>query len=184
MLHFRKLSPMYLVIDLNLDQVKSMLPRDLRKELLDECWPIDLFTTGGLSSCVRVSPMRCPLQGRLQTQEFLLLGPVSLHGLRPANVSRKLARHRSLSAGQSNKALSHGHSWSRLAQHAGQRQLGTRLAHLRRLRSLADPTSPSALPGRRVQPGFAAHCLHLACPHPPPPPPPLSLALLSYLQRN
>src|SRR5260370_4229963 len=70
MLHFRKLSPMYLVIDLNLDQVKSMLPRDLRKELLDECWPIDLFTTGGLSSCVRVSPMRCPLQGRTVAQLY------------------------------------------------------------------------------------------------------------------
>src|SRR6266849_2861531 len=184
MLHFRKLSPMYFVIDLNLDQVKSMLPRDLRKELLDECWPIDLFTTGGLSSCVRVSPMRCPLQGRLQTQEFLLLGPVSLHGLRPANISRKLARHRSLSAGQSNKALSHGHSWSRLAQHAGQRQLGTRLAHLRRLRSLADPTSPSALPGRRVQPGFAANCLRPGCHDHRSVPVAVSLGLLSQTERG
>src|SRR2546425_4123291 len=101
-LNFMKLSPMYVVIDLNSERVKAMLPRVSRKELLDECWPIDLFTTNGLSSCSRVSPMRCALPGRLQTQELFLLGPVSLHGLRPANVPRKLARYRSLSACQSN----------------------------------------------------------------------------------
>src|SRR6266849_1934804 len=179
LLHFRKLSPMYLVIDLNLEQVKSMLPRVLRKELLDECWPIDLFTTGGLSSYVRVPPMRCALQGRLQTQEFLLLGPVSLHGLRPANVPRKLARHRSLSAGQPNQALSHGHSRSRLAQHAGQRQLGTGLAHLRRLRALADPPSTSALSRRRFQSGVRADCLRARFHHHRPLPLVVSLGLLS-----
>src|SRR6266404_1393478 len=109
-LHFRKLGPMNVVIDLNSARDKAMLPRLLRKELIDECWPIDLCTTDGLSPCSRVSPMRSPLQRRLQTQELLLLGPVSLHGLCPANVPRKLARHRSLSACQPNQALPHGHS--------------------------------------------------------------------------
>src|SRR5712691_7182404 len=109
LLHFRKLSPMYVVIDLNSERIKSMLPRCLRKELLDECWPIDLLTTNGLSSCSRVSQVRCALPGRLQTQELLLLGPISLYGLRPANVPRKFARHRSLSAGQPSQALPHGH---------------------------------------------------------------------------
>src|SRR6266699_6721755 len=109
---------MKFVIDLNSERVKSMLPRPLRKELLDECWSIDLLTTNGLSSCSRVSPMRYALPGRLQTQELFLLGPVSLHGLRPADVPRKLARYRSLSAGQPNQALSHGYSRPRLAQHA------------------------------------------------------------------
>src|SRR5437773_7627310 len=152
LLQLSKLSPMNIEIDLNSERVKSMLPRLLRKELLDECWPIDFFTINGLSSCSRVSPMRSSLHRRLQTQELFLLGPVSVHGLRPANVSRKLAGYRSLSAGQPNQALSHGHPRPRLSQHAGQRQLGPRLAHLRRLRSLADSTGTSALPGRRVQP--------------------------------
>src|SRR5712692_1703310 len=98
LLHFRKLGPMYVTIDLNSERVKSMLPQVLRKELLDECWPIDLFTTDGLSSHVRVSSLRRTLQGRLQTQELLLLGPVSVHGLRAANLSREPARHRSLPA--------------------------------------------------------------------------------------
>src|SRR6266567_1106105 len=150
---------MDVVIDLNSERVKLMLPRLLRKELLDECWPIDLFTTDGLSSRSRVSPMRCALPGRLQTQELFLLGPVSLHGLCPANLPRELARYRSLSACQSNEALSHGHPQPRLPQHAGKRQLGTRLAHLRRLRSLADPTSTSALSPRRFQSGVGADCL-------------------------
>ena len=34
-MHFSKLSPMRVVIDLNSEQVKAMLPRLLRKELLD-----------------------------------------------------------------------------------------------------------------------------------------------------
>src|SRR6266566_9805914 len=150
---------MKFVIDFNSERVKSMLPRSLRKELLDECRPIDLFTTNGLSSCSRVSAMRCTLPGRLQTQELFLLGPVSLHGLRPADVPRKLARYRSLSACQSNEALSHGHPRPRLAQHPSERKLGTRLAHLRRLRPLADQTSASAIPRRRLRPGVTANCL-------------------------
>ena len=40
---------------------------------------------------------------RLQTQEFFVLGPVSLHGLCATNVSRKSARHRSLSSRQQTK---------------------------------------------------------------------------------
>src|SRR5947207_14224106 len=99
LLQLSKLSPMNIEIDLNSERVKSMLPRLLRKELLDECWPIDFFTINGLSSCSRVSPMRSSLHRLLQTQELFLLVPVSVHGLRPANVSRKLAGYRRLSAG-------------------------------------------------------------------------------------
>src|SRR6266446_6593045 len=163
LLQLSKLRPMNVVIDLKSKRVRPMLPRLMRKERADEYWQIDLLTINGLSSCSRVSPMRSSLHRRLQTQELFLLGPVSMHGLRPANVSRKLAGYRSLSAGQPNQALSHGHPRPRLSQHAGQRQLGTRLAHLRRLRSLADPTGTSALPGRRVQPGAAANCLRARC---------------------
>src|SRR5713101_7464678 len=108
---------MKFVIDLNSEAVKPMLPRLLRKEWTDECWQIDLLTTDGLSSFIRVSPMRRTLPGQLQAQEFLLLGPVSLHGLRTANLSREPARHRSLSARESNQALSPGHPRSRFAQH-------------------------------------------------------------------
>src|SRR5713226_7850204 len=170
---------MRVVIDLNSEPVKAMLPRVLRKELLDECWPIDLFTTDGLSSSSRVSPMRCALQRRLQAQDLFVLGPISLHGVRPANVPRKFARHRSLSASQPNQALSHGHPGSSLAQHTGQRQLGPGLAHLRRLRSLADQPSTGALSRRRIQSGVAADCLRARFHYHRPLPLVVSLGLLS-----
>src|SRR6266545_256686 len=169
--------------DLNSKAVKPMLPQPMRKEMADEWLQIDLLTTNGLSLLDSVSGMRRPLQGRLQTQELLLLGPVSLHGFRPANLPRKFARHRSLSARQPNQALPHGHSWSRLAQHPGQRQLGTRLAHLRRLRALADPSSTSALSRRRVQSGVAANCLCARRDHYRFVPVAVSLGLLSQTQR-
>src|SRR4030095_7119991 len=145
--------------DLNSKSAKSMLPQLVRKEMADEWWQIDLFTTDGLSTLDPVPRMRGPLPGRLQTQELLLLGPVSLHGFRPTNLPRKLARYRSLSTCQPDQALSYGHSRSRLAQHPGQRQLGPGLAHLCRLRSSAYQAGQRALPPRRVQPGLAANCL-------------------------
>src|SRR6185503_10037627 len=116
--------------DLKSKSAKSLLPQLLRKEMADEWWQIDLFTTDGLSTLGPVPRMRCPLPRRLQTQKLFVLGPVSMHGVRPAYVPRKFARHRGLSARQPNQALSHGHSRSGLAQHPGQRQLGTGLAHL------------------------------------------------------
>src|SRR6267143_1523508 len=152
-------------IDLNSRPGKPMLPRLMRKEMADECWQIDLLTTNGLSSCVRISAVRRTLSGRLQAQEFLLLGPVSLHGLCPTNLSRKFARYRSLSARQSNQALPHGNPWSCLTQYIGECQLSARLAYLFRLRSSADQTSPRALSARRLQPGLAANGLRPRCHH-------------------
>src|SRR5437867_1148832 len=156
---------MKFVIDLNSERVKPMLPRPLRKERADECWQIDLLTTDGLSSDVRVSPMRRTLSRQLQTPELLLLGPVSVHGLRAANLSREPARHRGLSARESNQALSLGHSRSRFAQHSGQRQLGARLAYLRRLCPIADQDGAGALPQRRLRPGVGANGLRARCDH-------------------
>src|ERR1700720_221337 len=175
---------MRFVIDLNSKPVKPMLPQLLRKELTDECWQIDLLTTDGLSSFIRVSPMRRTVPGQLQTQKLLLLGPIPLHGLRAVNVSRKPARYRSLSARESDQALSSGHSRSGLAQHAGPRQLGARLAHLRRLCATADQDGARALCQRRLRPGFAANCLRARCDHHRSLPVVVSLGLLSQTQRS
>jgi hypothetical protein len=151
--------------DLNSESAKSKLPHPTRKELVNEWRQIDLLSIDGLPPLDPVSGMRRTLSWRLQTQEILLLGPISLHGLCPANISRELARHRSLPACQSNQALSHGHSWSHFAQHAGQRQLGARLAHLRRLRTSVDCSCARTLRRRefrgRVGPdGLRSRCYH------------------------
>src|SRR6266576_5547284 len=126
---FMKLSPMLVKIDLKSDSSKLLsFPRSSRKETIDECWQIDLLTTNRVPSDNGISPMRGPISGRLQTQELLLLGPVSLYGLCPTNLSGEPARHRSLPAVATSKALSHGHPRSGVAQHSGPRQLGARLA--------------------------------------------------------
>src|SRR6266851_4397394 len=110
---------MHTGIDLNSKLVQPMLPRFSRKGMVDEFRQIDLCTTDGLSSCKSISPVRPTLSRRLQTQKLLLLGPVSLHGFRAANLSRESARHRSLHALTASQALSHGHSRSSVAQHHG-----------------------------------------------------------------
>src|SRR3954454_8145619 len=99
---------MLLKIDLKSDSGKLLSwPRPSRRETADECWQIDLLTINRVPSDSGVSPMCGPLSGRLQTQELLLLGPVSLYGLRPTNLSREPARHRSVPSFATSKALSH-----------------------------------------------------------------------------
>src|SRR5712675_2261410 len=86
-------------IDLKSKPVQPMHARLLRMRRADEFWQIDLCTTDGLSSFQEFSTLCQTLPRRLQTQDFLLLGSVSLHDLRAANLSREFARHRSLPAG-------------------------------------------------------------------------------------
>src|SRR5438876_769661 len=102
-------------IDLNSEPVQPMLPQLLRRRRADEFWQIDLCTTDGLSSCKGFSTLCQTLPWRLQTQDVFLLGSVPLHGLRPANLSREFARHRSLPARATHQALPSRHSRPSLA---------------------------------------------------------------------
>src|SRR6266700_5248055 len=92
-------------IDLKLKPVQPMHARLLRRRRADEFWQIDLCTTDGLSSFQGFSTLCQTLPGRLQTQDFFLLGPVSLYVLRTANLPREFARYRSLPAGPTDQAL-------------------------------------------------------------------------------
>src|SRR5216684_4286094 len=138
-------------IDLNSKSANLMLPSLLRTWRADEFWQIDLCTTDGLSSLKKFPALCQTLSGRLQTQDFFLLGSVPMHGLRAANLSREFARYRSLPARATHQALPSRHSRSRLAQYLGPCELGTRLAHLRRLRTSADHPRPSTLRRRQLQ---------------------------------
>src|ERR1043166_4119827 len=159
----KKLSPMKFVIDLNSSSANPMLSQLLRKGMADEFWQIDLFTTNGLSSGIRVSPMRRALPRQLQTQELLLLGPVSVYGLCAANLSREFARHRSLPACATNQALPSRHSWPSLAQYLGPCELSTRLAHLRRLCTSADYSRPRPLRRRQLRGRIGPDGLRARC---------------------
>src|SRR2546421_9920600 len=146
-------------IDLNSKSANLMLPPLLRTRRADEFWQNDLCTTDGLSSFKGFSTLCQTLPGRLQTQDFFMLGSVPLHGLRPANLSREFARYRSLPARATDQALPSRHSRPSLAQYLGPCELDTRLAHLRRLRASADYSRPSALRQRQLRSRTGPDCL-------------------------
>src|SRR5829696_1605553 len=152
-------------IDLNSKPVQSMLPQLLRQRRADEFWQIDLCATDGLSSCQSFSTLCQTLPGRLQTQDFFLLGSISLHGLRAAHLSGEFARYRSLPACATKQALSSRHSWPSLAQHSGPCELGARLAHLRRPCASVDYPRPRALRGRQLRRRIGPDCLRARCHH-------------------
>src|SRR6266850_358024 len=159
LLKVRRLSPMHRGIDLKLKPVQPLHPQLLRQWRADEFWQIDLCTTNGLSSFKGFSSLCQTLPGRLQTQEFFLLGSVSLHGLRAANLSREFARYRSLPARATDQALPSGHSRPSLAQHLGPCEHGSRLAHLCRLRASTDYSCPCALREREFRRRIGPDCL-------------------------
>src|SRR5215216_6062507 len=152
-------------IDLKLKPVQPLHPQFLRQRRADEFWQIDLCTTDGLSSCQGFSTLCQTLPGRLQTQDFFLLGSISLHGLRATNLSGEFARYRSLPARATDEALSSRHSRPSLAQHSGACELGARLAHLRRLCASVDYPRPRALRGRQLRRRIGPDCLRARCHH-------------------
>lgn len=138
----------------------------LGKEPHDEFGQNDFRSTDGFHSFrIPISSGRRTLQRSLQGQEFFLLGSVSHLSLCSTYVSRKSQRYRSLPANHTAKALSHGHSQHRLAQHSGQRQPSARLAHLCRLRPNPDPRSSDSLQGRILWPRTRPYGLRPRCHH-------------------
>ena len=106
--------------------------------------------TARLDSSPAVSTLCRPLRWRLQSPQLLVLGSISLSGFRPTDLSRKLARHRSLSAFAPPATVSLGTARRDRAQHAGRSQRKSRLAHLRRPRPRFDPAGATTLRDRRL----------------------------------
>ena len=109
-----------------------------------------LFSSHGLASDARISPLRRALPRRLPGSKFFLSRPVSLSDFCATHGPRKFARHRSLLAVPTLETLSHGFPRSHLAQHAGSCQRASRLAPLCRFRSPADRPSPPILSPRTL----------------------------------
>src|SRR3989338_10277035 len=84
------------------------------------------------------SPMCRPLRRGTQGQTLLLSRPVSVHGVCATDLSRESTRHRSLPAQPVRQTLPYGLSQHGVAQHAGQCQCSSRLAHLCRLYTKPD----------------------------------------------
>jgi len=122
--------------DLNSTYPKSSYnpPHLCMRRVKDEFRENGLCSTDSASTTVRVQAMRPSLSWQSQGQKFLMHGPVSLHGVCPTDLSRKLARHRNVSQFPSTEALSHGLSREDRQIHAGRRQRTAGLPHLSGLR--------------------------------------------------
>lgn len=91
------------------------------------------FTGNGSSSPAHLPTLRTTLQWQSPRKKFHLPGSVSQHGLCSTDLSRKLARYRSLPKSSTEQALPYGHTFQGGTQYAGRSQRETRLANLRRL---------------------------------------------------
>jgi len=105
---------------------------------IDEPRQAGVRATDAASSADHVSPLCDPVSRRTQGQVVLLPGSVPEYGVCAADLSRKSARHRSVSARSAVQAVSPRNSLDGRAQYSGQRERRTRLAHLCRLRAEPD----------------------------------------------
>src|SRR5659263_98406 len=76
--------------------------------MVDEPWPHRLLSTDRTCAKQGIPEMCGPVSWRRPPARLLLLGSVSGNGLRPVDLSRKPARHRSVSTLDRWQALSHG----------------------------------------------------------------------------
>ncbi len=113
----------------------------------------------GLRSTTRFRRVREAIRWRPSPTRLLVSRPVSLLGVRTADLSRKPARHRDVSAGPRAQALPCGLPRQGLAEHIGRCQPRSRLAHLCRVRSSVDRSSAETLRRRTLRRGVGADCL-------------------------
>src|SRR5436190_21634713 len=104
------------------------------RTMAHESGPYGFLAVDQLSSRPGVPALRRALSGRPAATKPHLLGSVSGDGLRPVDLSRESARHRSLFGFVAGQALSPGIPWQGGALDAGGRERIAGLAHLRRLR--------------------------------------------------
>src|SRR3990172_1474523 len=97
-----------------------------------------LFAVDGPAAEARIQPVRGAVSRQPSGAAVLLLGSVSLHGVRAIDVSGEPARHRDVPARAGAEAVPRWPSGVRFAQHAGRRQRDTGLAHLCGLRASPD----------------------------------------------
>ena len=111
-----------------------------------------ICATHALPAAEHVSPLCGRAQRRTQGQGLLVSGSVLRHGLRPVDLPRVAARHRSQLARASQTAVPHGVSLpDDFAQHAGQCERHTPVANLCRLRPAPDWLgTPRCMPRSRL----------------------------------
>jgi hypothetical protein len=114
----------------------------------DAHWQSRVLTTHGVRAVAYLSPFGSEVSRRFQRAHLQLRGSVSVDGFCTADLSRKPARYRGLSACAAHQTLSHGSSRHREPQRPSRRQRVARLAHLCRVRPCAySHRAPPVCPG-------------------------------------
>ena len=125
-----------------------------------------ICATHGLPATEYVSPLCGRSPRGAQGQRLLVPGPVLRHGIRPIDLQRVPARHRSQLARPSQTAVPHGVSlFHGFAQHAGQCERHTPVADLCRLRPTPDWYCTTAVRQGTVWTGARRGGLRLRCQH-------------------
>ena len=132
---------------------------------LDEFGQTGVLASHRALAAYDVWPLRGTLWRYVQGQKFFLSRPIPLYGFCSTDLSRKLARHRSVPARATAQALSHGHQEPGVPQYSGRCQRESRLAHLRRLCPVAHCHRPPSLYHRTVWYRFERHGLCFGCQH-------------------
>src|ERR1017187_3211361 len=131
-------TPYFLGLDLNIDSPSRTVTTVPAAESIDASRPARFFAVDASSAADYVPPLRGALCRGAQGQEFLVSGPVPVHGLRAADLPRESARYRVEPSSPGGEALPLGDSRHCVPQHLGQRQCDSRLAYLRELRGAVD----------------------------------------------
>jgi len=105
-----------------------------QKEMAHGYWETYLCPSHGFSAGLRIPSMRSTIPRSLQDEKLFMSGPVSLHGLRTAHLSREPSRYCGLPSFGPTKTLSHGYSGHSLPQYPSSREPSKRLTNLCRLR--------------------------------------------------
>jgi hypothetical protein len=103
------------------------------------------LTTDAATSMAAISDFCRSLPGRPQGEDLPLHRAFSRDGVCATDLSRKLARHRSMPPSYGTKTVSHGHSQLGVTEQPFKRERKSRLAYLCRVRSNSDSGCPRTL---------------------------------------
>ena len=112
---------------------------------------ISLLATNGLFSKTRFQQMRSSVSRQSSNKDFLIPRSVPLHGFCPANLQRKSAGHRNMSAGNAAEVISRWNKRQSLTQYSGRSKRKTPLANIRGLCTGTHQKSKAALRQRKFR---------------------------------
>ena len=120
---------------------------------------ISLLATNGLFSKTRFQQMRSSVSRQSSNKDFLMPRSVSLHGVCPANLQRKSAGHRNMSASNAAEVISRWNKRQSLTQYSGRGKRKTPLANICGLCTGTHQKSKATLRKRKFWRGTEANSL-------------------------